>query len=123
MAKVTLKISEFLEGGQRGWTWSARAFSWRGWVKQFMRSGTDTPDPGCSLSKGALAATIIACPCHGSKFDITTGKAVARVGKHPILGELTSFMKKGVPVHEPANIRILPEAGPDIALIYRRSPG
>ena len=43
-------------------------------------------------------ATIITCPCHGSKFDITTGKVVAWVDKHPILGGLTSFMKKDVPV-------------------------
>jgi nitrite reductase/ring-hydroxylating ferredoxin subunit len=43
----------------------------------------------------ALEATIITCPCHGSKFDITTGKVVTWAGKHPILGGLTSFMKKG----------------------------
>jgi nitrite reductase/ring-hydroxylating ferredoxin subunit len=29
------------------------------------------------LSKGSLNGNIVTCPLHGSKFDVTTGKAVA----------------------------------------------
>jgi len=32
---------------------------------------------GGDLSKGSLEGNIITCPRHGSKFDLTTGKAVS----------------------------------------------
>jgi len=32
---------------------------------------------GGNLSKGTLIGTIITCPRHGSKFDITTGKSIS----------------------------------------------
>ena len=32
---------------------------------------------GGDLSKGSLEGTIITCPRHGSKFDVTTGKVVS----------------------------------------------
>jgi nitrite reductase/ring-hydroxylating ferredoxin subunit len=28
---------------------------------------------GCSLAEGKLEGTTVICPCHGSKFDVTTG--------------------------------------------------
>ena len=31
---------------------------------------------GCSLSEGTVRGNNIECPCHGSVFDIRTGKAV-----------------------------------------------
>jgi 3-phenylpropionate/trans-cinnamate dioxygenase ferredoxin subunit len=30
----------------------------------------------CSLAEGDLDGTLIECPCHGSRFDVTTGEAV-----------------------------------------------
>jgi nitrite reductase/ring-hydroxylating ferredoxin subunit len=32
---------------------------------------------GGDLSKGSLEGNIVTCPLHGSKFDVTTGKAVS----------------------------------------------
>ena len=32
---------------------------------------------GCSLSEGELEGTVVVCPCHAGRFDITTGKAIA----------------------------------------------
>ncbi|PIS42343.1 MAG: (2Fe-2S)-binding protein [Candidatus Kerfeldbacteria bacterium CG08_land_8_20_14_0_20_40_16] len=31
----------------------------------------------CSLSKGELEGGIIICPCHGARFDVSTGKVLA----------------------------------------------
>lgn len=31
---------------------------------------------GCSLSKGRLEGEVVTCPCHGSKFNVTTGAFV-----------------------------------------------
>jgi 3-phenylpropionate/trans-cinnamate dioxygenase ferredoxin subunit len=44
---------------------------------------------GCSLSHGRLNGTTVTCPCHGSQFDITTGKvlrgpAIRAVGSHRV---------------------------------------
>jgi nitrite reductase/ring-hydroxylating ferredoxin subunit len=30
----------------------------------------------CSLATGKLDGTIVTCPCHGSQFDVTTGKVL-----------------------------------------------
>jgi len=32
---------------------------------------------GCSLSEGELEGTVVVCPCHAGRFDVTTGKAIA----------------------------------------------
>ena len=34
-------------------------------------------DPPCPLSGGLLTGTTIMCQCHGSRFDIVTGAAIA----------------------------------------------
>jgi 3-phenylpropionate/trans-cinnamate dioxygenase ferredoxin subunit len=31
---------------------------------------------GCSLAKGTLEGTTVTCPCHGSQFDVTSGKVL-----------------------------------------------
>jgi len=36
---------------------------------------------GGDLSKGKLEGSIVTCPRHGSKFDVTTGKAVGGPAK------------------------------------------
>ncbi|MCP8312437.1 MAG: non-heme iron oxygenase ferredoxin subunit [Candidatus Methylarchaceae archaeon HK02M1] len=35
------------------------------------------PHAGGDLSKGSLEGKIVTCPRHGSRFDVTTGKAVS----------------------------------------------
>jgi nitrite reductase/ring-hydroxylating ferredoxin subunit len=34
----------------------------------------ECPHRQCSLASGVLEGTVIACPCHGSRFDVTTGE-------------------------------------------------
>lgn len=38
----------------------------------------------CSLAEGDLDGTIIECPCHGSRFDVTTGEAVTGPATEPV---------------------------------------
>jgi nitrite reductase/ring-hydroxylating ferredoxin subunit len=38
----------------------------------------------CSLAEGDLAGTTITCMCHGSEFDIQTGKVLAPPAPGPI---------------------------------------
>lgn len=99
MAKITLKISELPADQPMRVDLEGRGVLVARVGQAVYAIGDRCPHLGCSLSKGTLEATMITCPCHGSKFDITTGKVVAWVEKHPILGTLTSFMKKDVPVY------------------------
>lgn len=38
----------------------------------------------CELSKGILFDNTIECPCHGSKFDIRTGKVLSLPAVKPV---------------------------------------
>jgi nitrite reductase/ring-hydroxylating ferredoxin subunit len=39
---------------------------------------------GCSLGKGELEGTTVTCSCHGSQFDIRTGKVVRGPATEPL---------------------------------------
>lgn len=51
--------------------------------KIFATSNTCTHEE-CSLSDGFLSGKIVECPCHGGRFDITTGKVMALPPTLPI---------------------------------------
>ncbi len=38
---------------------------------------------GCTLSEGTLKANIVQCPCHGSRFDVKTGKVIGGPATRP----------------------------------------
>ncbi|HZD59869.1 MAG TPA: Rieske (2Fe-2S) protein [Anaerolineae bacterium] len=40
---------------------------------------------GCTLSNGRLNGNIVTCPCHGSRFDVTTGEVVHGPAQKPEL--------------------------------------
>ena len=42
------------------------------------------PHRQCSLSEGELEDTTIVCPCHGSEFDIRSGKVVNPPARDPV---------------------------------------
>jgi len=39
---------------------------------------------GCSLAQGELDGTSIECPCHGSRFDVTTGSVLHGPATDPV---------------------------------------
>jgi nitrite reductase/ring-hydroxylating ferredoxin subunit len=39
---------------------------------------------GCSLADGNLEGTTVTCPCHGSRFDVTTGEVVRGPAREPV---------------------------------------
>jgi nitrite reductase/ring-hydroxylating ferredoxin subunit len=39
---------------------------------------------GCQLSAGLLSGTTLMCPCHGSQFDVVTGKVVRGPAKRSL---------------------------------------
>ena len=43
---------------------------------------------GCSLSRGTLHGTTVTCPCHGSKFDVTTGAVLRGPAMRPVRSRL-----------------------------------
>jgi len=99
VAKTILKTSSLFEGRPARVEREGTGVLVAKVGNNFYAIGDKCPHRGCSLSEGILEDTIITCPCHGSKFDITNGQVVAWLGKHPTLGRLTSFMKRDVPVY------------------------
>jgi nitrite reductase/ring-hydroxylating ferredoxin subunit len=38
----------------------------------------------CSLAQGRLEGTVVTCACHGSQFDVTTGKVLRGPAQEPV---------------------------------------
>ena len=38
----------------------------------------------CSLAEGDLEETTVICPCHGSEFDVTSGKVLTPPAREPV---------------------------------------
>ena len=38
----------------------------------------------CSLAEGRLDGTVVTCPCHGSRFDVTTGEVLRGPAQEPV---------------------------------------
>ena len=39
---------------------------------------------GCSLASGELDGTVVTCPCHGSRFDVTSGAVLNGPAERPV---------------------------------------
>jgi len=50
---------------------------------KFYAIGNICTHMGCMLSDGVLKGESVQCPCHGSVFDVKTGKAVNGPAKKP----------------------------------------
>jgi nitrite reductase/ring-hydroxylating ferredoxin subunit len=38
---------------------------------------------GCSLARGVLESAVVTCPCHGSRFDVTSGEVLRGPAQRP----------------------------------------
>ncbi|HEY2974768.1 MAG TPA: Rieske 2Fe-2S domain-containing protein [Pyrinomonadaceae bacterium] len=45
----------------------------------------------CSLAKGKLDGTTVTCPCHGSRFDVTTGKVLRGPAQQAVRSRLVQM--------------------------------
>jgi 3-phenylpropionate/trans-cinnamate dioxygenase ferredoxin subunit len=39
---------------------------------------------GCSLADGELEGKVVTCPCHGSRFDVTSGAVLNGPARRPV---------------------------------------
>ena len=46
--------------------------------------GNTCTHEGCSLAQGQLDGTTVTCPCHGSRFDVTSGAVVRGPAREPV---------------------------------------
>ena len=51
---------------------------------------------GCSLSKGRLEGEVVTCPCHGSRFNVTTGVVVRGPAEQPEPGYKVTVEGDGI---------------------------
>ncbi|MGH6636140.1 MAG: Rieske (2Fe-2S) protein [Gammaproteobacteria bacterium] len=100
MAKATLKIPELLKGRPKRAEIEGKGVLVARVGNGFYAIGDRCAHLGMPSLRERLQATIVTCPCHGSKFDITNGKVVAWVGKYSTFGKLTLFMKRDEPVYK-----------------------
>jgi len=56
------------------------------------------PHLGGSLAKGELDGTVIQCPLHGSRFDVTDGRVVRWLKGEGLLSSLGTKLKKPQPL-------------------------
>jgi nitrite reductase/ring-hydroxylating ferredoxin subunit len=50
----------------------------------------------CSLAKGKLDGTTVTCPCHGSQFDVTTGKVLRGPAQQAVRSRLVQMEGEGL---------------------------
>ena len=53
----------------------------------FYALGDTCPHADCSLAEGDVDGTTVICPCHGSEFDVTSGKVL----RHPAKESVESY--------------------------------
>ncbi|MBF0554320.1 MAG: Rieske (2Fe-2S) protein [Nitrospirae bacterium] len=59
----------------------------------FYAVGSVCPHMRCQLQKGTLEGSTVTCPCHGSSFDVTTGKIVSWVpGMSKALASVSRYL-------------------------------
>ena len=46
--------------------------------------GNTCTHEGCSLAQGRLDGTTVTCPCHGSRFDVTSGAVLHGPARQPV---------------------------------------
>ena len=68
---------------------------------KFYAIGNKCTHRGCLLTTGILEGLVITCRCHGTKFDISTGKVVEYLTKMPkVVAKLASIAVKDAQVYQ-----------------------
>ena len=60
--------------------------------------GDTCPHLQCSLAGGDLDGTVVTCPCHGSKFDVTTGELLRGPAQEPVRSYVARVENDGIQI-------------------------
>ena len=52
----------------------------------------------CSLAEGDLEETTVICPCHGSEFDVTSGKVLAPPARERVASYETGVVDENIEI-------------------------
>lgn len=56
---------------------------------------------GCHLVEGTLKGSIVTCPCHGTQFDIVSGRIVSPLTRWPkIIGRIAGLVMRDAEVYD-----------------------
>jgi nitrite reductase/ring-hydroxylating ferredoxin subunit len=51
---------------------------------------------GCSLADGEIDGRVVTCPCHGSRFDVTSGAVLRGPARRPVRTHVVSTVGEDV---------------------------
>jgi 3-phenylpropionate/trans-cinnamate dioxygenase ferredoxin subunit len=71
-----LGVNDLKDGELRGLTMRGRALLVAKVAGRFYAAADRCPHMGASLSKGKLDGTVVSCPSHRSRFDLSDGRLV-----------------------------------------------
>ena len=60
--------------------------------------GNTCTHQGCSLAQGELDGTTVTCPCHGSRFDVTSGAVLRGPAREPVASYPVRVDAKGIQI-------------------------
>jgi len=60
--------------------------------------GNTCTHQGCSLAEGQLDGTTVTCPCHGSRFDVTSGAVLRGPAQEPVATYSVRVEGKGIQI-------------------------
>lgn len=70
------KVSEVPEGGLAAVEVAGKHLAVANVAGTYHALDNDCTHQHCPLAEGDLDGTTVACPCHGSEFDVTTGEVL-----------------------------------------------
>lgn len=77
MARMTVaRVSDLSPGGARLVEVSGRVIALFRREEGWYAIDNTCPHRGCPLAEGHVEGFLVTCPCHGSQFDIRTGKVI-----------------------------------------------
>lgn len=81
---VLAETTEVAEGGLAAYEVGGERIAVANVGGAFHAIGDTCTHLGCSLAEGRLEGTVVTCPCHGSRFDVTSGAVLRGPALEPV---------------------------------------
>lgn len=78
------KVNEIKEGGMKPVAVGGKVLTIAQSGGRYYAFDDECTHRACSLAEGFLIGGIVECPCHGGKFDVATGEALALPATAPV---------------------------------------